>query len=88
MPFDLINGLFELIGGCLIWLNVRALWRDRFIAGVHWGPVVFFTGWGIWNLFYYPHLGQVLSFLGGIWMVVANVVWISLLIYFSRKGKK
>jgi hypothetical protein len=76
---DLINGVFELGGGLLLfWFNVRAILRDKKVRGVHWAPVVWFDLWGYWNLFYYPHLGQMLSFMGGCIIVSANTVWLSL----------
>lgn len=75
---DLVNGGFELLGALFILLNVRALIRDKEIRGVHWGPTVFFTSWGFWNLFYYPALDQWLSFTGGLAIVAANVWWLGL----------
>jgi hypothetical protein len=75
MP-DLINGLFEAFGGFSVWLNVRAILRDRKSRGVSKIACGFFTAWGFWNLFYYPHLGQWLSFAGGVIIVVGNTVWI------------
>lgn len=84
MTPDLINGLFELGGALTLCLNVRALWRDRGISGVHWGPVAFFSAWGVWNLFYYPSLGQRFSFAGGVCVVTVNLVWLGLLTWLTR----
>lgn len=75
---DLVNGLFEFLGAFMILMNVRAIYRDRRLAGVHWGPTVFFTSWGFWNLFYYPHLDQWLSFTGGCALVLVNAWWLYL----------
>lgn len=44
---DLVNGLFEMVGGLLLWLNVRRLARDRQVAGVSVLPVLFWTAWGL-----------------------------------------
>jgi len=85
MTPDLVNGAFELGGAALLTLNVRALSRARRIEGVHWGPTVFFTAWGLWNLFYYPSLDQWASFAGGLAIVLVNAVWLGLLFRFSRK---
>jgi hypothetical protein len=84
MP-DLINGLFELIGGLLIWLNVFKLYIDKQIRGVHYAPMVFFMLWGYWNLYYYAHLDQWISWAAGINIVTANTVWVCQLVYFWRK---
>lgn len=79
---DFVNGMFELGGALLLLLNVRALYRHREIKGVHRGPTVFFTFWGMWNLFYYPHLGQWWSFAGGIAVVLVNLAWLLLIVDF------
>lgn len=80
---DLFNALFEMIGAALVLLSVRQLLKDRLVRGVHLAPVVFFTLWGAWNLFYYPSLDQWLSFAGALLMVLANACWLALLIYFK-----
>jgi len=82
---DYINGAFELIGSVMTWLNVRTLIRHKMFAGVHIQTAMFFTLWGAWNLFYYPHLGQIASFIGGVSIFVANFTWIILAIYYSRR---
>lgn len=73
---DLINGTFEFIGALLICLSIRRLWLDGQVKGVSVVPVTFFASWGFWNLFFYPHLEQWLSFWGGVAMVLANSVWL------------
>lgn len=80
---DLINGSFELLGSVLIWTNVAALHRDKQFKGVCIAPTAFFFAWGLWNLFYYPHLAQWLSFAGGCSIVVANGVWVAQMIYYN-----
>ena len=84
---DLINGGFELLGGLFIALSIRRVLIDKAVAGVSWLHVSFFTFWGLWNLFYYPHLDQWASFAGGVVIVTTNTVWVALLIYYSRKQK-
>jgi hypothetical protein len=72
---DLVNGLFELVGGVLIWKNVQTIRRDKMVRGVTSWVTWFFTTWGFWNLFYYPHLAQWLSFTGGLAIVSGNFAW-------------
>jgi hypothetical protein len=79
---DLVNGCFEFCGSLLIWVNVAALYHDKCFRGVRLGPTTFFLFWGLWNLFYYPHLGQWMSFLGGCSIVVANGVWVAQMIHY------
>lgn len=87
-PPDLVNGGFELGGAAFQLLNVRALLRDRRVSGVHWLPTVFFTAWGLWNLWFYPHLGQWMSFYGGLGLVAVNVGWLSLLAWFCGPRRR
>jgi len=83
---DIINGTFECVGGLLCWLNVRRLMKDRKISGVFWPVSLFFSVWGAWNLFYYPHLQQWFSFVGGLVIVTGNSAWVCLAIKW-RKNK-
>lgn len=85
---DFVNGFFEFGGAILLCLNIRRILKDKSIAGVSIFPVLFFTCWGIWNLFYYPSLNQMWSFYGGCGIVTANTIWVSLSIYYSVRGRK
>jgi hypothetical protein len=40
---------------------------------------------GFWNLFYYPHLDQWLSFAGGVLIVLANTVWIAMAVHYGSR---
>ena len=82
---DLINGFFELLGSIFILLNIITLHKDKSVKGVSWVSVGFFTCWGIWNLYYYPSLGQTISFIGGIGIAITNIIWLTQLIYYSKK---
>jgi hypothetical protein len=73
---DIINGSFELGGAVINLMNVRQIFRDKQVKGVHWSPFVFFTAWGLWNLFYYPHLGQWFSLSAGILLVMVNIAFL------------
>lgn len=54
---DVVNGLFEFVGGILIWLSVARVLRDRQVAGISLVPTAFFTAWDLWNLYFYPSVG-------------------------------
>lgn len=84
MTPDLINGLFELLGSLVLWRNVRQLYVDKMIRGVHWTATGFFAAWGYWNLYYYPSLDQWWSFAGGCSIVLANTVWLGQMLYYGR----
>lgn len=75
---DAINALFELVGSFMTWRNFVQLRRDRTVAGVYWPVTVFFSVWGLWNLWYYPALDQWLSFFAGIVLCAGNIAWVIL----------
>lgn len=81
---DLINGSFELVGAYFTWRNWMQLRQDRTIAGVYWPTTAFFAAWGLWNLVYYPALGQWASFIGGMVLVAGNVAWVALAMHLQR----
>ena len=83
---DIINGLFEMLGGVSLLKNVGQLYADKQSKGVHWSPTLFFAAWGVWNLYYYPHLNQTFSFIGGLFIVTANVVWFVMMMYYKLWG--
>ncbi len=84
---DIVNGLFELFGAPFILLSVIKLYRQKKVRGVSWAAAGFFTCWGYWNLFYYPHLGQWCSFVGGVALVIVNTIWLCQLIYYTITEK-
>lgn len=85
VPPDVLNGVFEFIGSIFTWMNVRQVVKDKGHRGIYVPAIVFFMSWGLWNLFYYPYLGQLISFAGGLSLVVANMVWVFCLLYFGKK---
>ena len=85
---DLVNGLFELFGGAMVLLHCLQAYKDKEIKGVNVWATVFFSAWGYWNLYYYPHLNQWLSFTGGIVIVIANTIWTGQMIYYLNLHNK
>ena len=81
---DAINGCLEFLAGFMILNHCRVVLRERVVAGVSIVSTIFFSAWGIWNLWYYPHLGQMLSFYGGLLIVIANCLWVGLMIRFKQ----
>jgi len=83
---DVINGSFEVGGSGAILLSIRQLAKDKSVRGFHWGQLGFFTSWGVWNLFYYPHLGQWTSFIGGCCVTLTNAIYLGMIFYYGRRG--
>jgi len=79
---DLINGTFEALGGITTFLNCWQIYKDKEVKGVVWQLSIFYTAWGLWNLYYYPHLNQWISFAGGLVIVTGNIIWIMQVIYY------
>jgi hypothetical protein len=84
---DLINACFEASGALAQALNVRQLLRDKLIRGFHIGPTIFFTSWGIWNLYFYPAVGQWYSFVGGATLCATNALYVALTLHYLKKEK-
>lgn len=85
MSPDNINGLFELTGGAFILFSCAKLFKDKKVRGVSFIHVAYFTLWGYWNIYYYPHLNQWMSFIGGLSVVLVNTMWLGMLLYYLRK---
>lgn len=84
---DSVNGLFEFLAGFAILNHCYTLHRDKQIRGVSVLSTLFFTSWGYWNLYYYPHLNQWASFAGGLSIVTANTLWIGMMWYYMQRER-
>lgn len=85
---DLVNASFEVAAVAFTVLNIRRALSDRSVRGVDPRAACFFTLWGVWNLFYYPHLGQALSFVAGVALVSVNSVYLGLLVLFDTSERR
>jgi len=81
---DIINGTFEMLAGVMVLNHCRILLKQKQVRGVSVLSTVFFTSWGFWNLYYYPSLHQLASFIGGLSIVTANTVYVWLMIRYRR----
>ena len=84
--YDTINDSFELIAGLFLILNIVELYKRKITVGIHILPVFFFTLWGIWNIIYYPAIGQKLSFYAGLLIVFNNGIWVIMALYYKYKN--
>lgn len=81
---DFINGTFESLGGLFIFFSIEKLYKQKIVRGVSWVHAAFFSAWGYWNLYYYPHLDQWFSFWGGAGLVATNTIWLGQLLWYTR----
>jgi hypothetical protein len=84
---DLINSFFEFFSGILVLLNVWQTYKDKGTKGISIIPILFFTMWGYWNLYFYPSVKCWLSFMGGLVIVGVNSIWIGQILYYRREHK-
>lgn len=82
---DSVNGIFEFSGGVFLWANCYRLWKDKQVKGVSVMVSLFWSSWSMWNLYYYPHLGQWASFAGAANIAVPNMVWAIMAMHYSKK---
>jgi len=81
---DAMNAGFEFGAGLAVLHHCWRLHQDKEVRGLSIPAVVFFTLWGGWNIYYYPHLDQTYSFAGGIFVTLANVAYVVMLITYSQ----
>lgn len=83
MTGDLVNGLLEVGGAVVLTANVVRLHRDQEVRGVSPWPTAFFTLWGLWNCYFYPANGFMLSMVGGMLLVVVNTIWLGQVFHYG-----
>lgn len=81
---DFINGSFEFLAGFFVLNHCLKVLKDKAVKGVNIISTIFFTSWGFWNLYFYPHLDQWYSFYGGLLIVTANFLWVILLLKYKN----
>lgn len=82
---DAVNGAFELLGAPFVLVSLIKVIRNGDSSGVSYLTLLFFSAWGYWNTFFYPHLGQWLSFIGGVSLALANTAWVIAVFYYRRR---
>lgn len=85
MTPDRFNALLEYVGVFFALYNSVILVRDGgLVAGVSVASTAFFTLWGVWNLYYYPHLGQRASGIAALGLVLSNGAWLCLVLLYRN----
>jgi hypothetical protein len=85
---DAINGVFEFSASLFIFSSVHKLVKDKRVAGMRIAQVAWFALWGLWNLVYYYKLTQFLSWAAGLLVATANITWVVLALYYSRRKEE
>jgi len=87
MTSDIINGGYKFLLGFFIFLNCVQLWKDKTVKGVRISPFICFALGSLWDLYYYPHLNQWVSLMGACHIVVWNIIWVILALYYTRRNR-
>ncbi|HEY7763934.1 MAG TPA: hypothetical protein VIB38_02995 [Aestuariivirgaceae bacterium] len=82
--YDHINAVFEILAGGFVLVSVRQILIDKAVAGINLLTCLFFPLWSFWNIFFYDHLGQVLSVLAAVNLAYAETAYFVLLVIYSR----
>lgn len=82
---DVVNGSFELFASGFVSVSIFKLYKEKLVRGVSCWTTGFFACWGVWNLYYYPYLEQWFSFICGVSVVLANAMWLFMLVYYLRQ---
>jgi hypothetical protein len=81
---DIVNALFEFGAVFALWLHIKRLMKDKAVSGVSILATAFFSAWGYWNIFFYPHNGLLLSGIAGAAVALLNTIYVVLLIKYSK----
>ncbi len=84
---DGINAAFELFGAFIMWMNVYQLYKDKIVRGIHYSTVMFMTSWGFWNVYYYPHLDQLLSGMAAGFLAFTNLCYLIMILYYRKRER-
>lgn len=85
MNTDLINACWEFAGAAFMLRAITIVLKDKVVKGIDWTIIFFFTTWGFWNTYFYPTNGFPYSFAGSVCLAAMNLIYLILLIYYSRK---
>lgn len=66
----------------VVWVNVRALLRDKCTKGCSISPAFVFLATNSYEVWYFAHFHQPVAALGAVSMVAANLLWIALAFWY------
>lgn len=83
--FDLINGLFTMGGAFFLSLpNVIQILKEKSSKGLNPYTIAFLISWKVWNLVYYPSLGQFTSAIFSLLEVIFSTIWLVLILKYRE----
>lgn len=88
LPLDQCNACLELAGAGLRLLDCYRLYQAKRFVGGSIFTALFFFGWGMFNVVYYPSLHQVYSFAAAIALTAVNGLWIVMAMVYNWRYNK
>ena len=88
MTMDQTNACFELMGAAFMIPSLIKAYKEKVIQGVSILTPIFFSCWGIFNVFYYPSIFQFYSGMAAIMLFSINLIWLYQVIVYSRKNNE
>ena len=85
---DIVNGIFECAGLFFIVPSIVKTVKSKTTDSVSYVTLAFFTAWSFWNIYFYPSNGLTVSFVGSIFIGIANLVWLVLVVKYSIDAHK
>ena len=82
---DQINACLELAGAIFLVPTLIEAYNKKRIVGVHYITPIFFSLWGLWNIFYYPSLNQYWSASAACIMLSVNIIWLVMVFRYKEK---
>ena len=83
MTLDQFNSLFPIVASIAVMMNIRRLYRDKIVKGIHpFSPLIGYTGQISGTILLYS-LGQYYSAAAGVWYTLLSFTWYSMMIYYN-----
>ncbi len=79
---DLINSLFGFGSAIALFANVMQIYKDKGSKGVNFTTMGYFVVQGSWTTYFYFHLDQMFSFVSMASILLCNIMYFWLMIYY------
>jgi hypothetical protein len=83
---DFLNSIFEYVAGGMIFLNIAAILRDKKVNGMSLFAVSYFSALGLFNMFYYWELHQMISFSAGTAVAIGDIIYLHLFLKYRKNS--
>jgi hypothetical protein len=85
---DMTMGLIQVAGAGFLGVSVLQLFRRKYVGGVSAVTVSFWVAWGLWDLYYWPSLGQWWAFGGAVVVTMMNMLYVGLIVLYNYRERR